>query len=253
MNNGRRGGYLAAAIAVVVLAGLTVVGSVVAKPEKVIVGDLEVEYDGGFSPKAMPKNKLTPISFFLWSRIGLVDGKHPPAIKEFKLEGDKNVVVDVKGVPTCTSGKLQSQTTAAARKVCGSAIVGSGTTEVEVQFPEQAPIDVKSELLAFNGGFKGGVTTLFIHAYLTAPVTAAIVTTVKIKKVKKGRYGTESIATVPKIAGGSGSVTYFKLKFDKGILFGKCPDGRLQAHGTGVFADGTKASATVVRPCTPKG
>lgn len=253
MNNGRRGGYLAAVIAVVALAGLTLVASVAAKPEKVIVGNLEVEYDGGFSPKALPKNKLTPISFFLWAKLKTVDGKHPPAIKEFKLEGDKNVVVDVKGVPTCTSGKLQSQTTAAAKKVCGPAIVGSGTTDVEVQFPEQPPIDVKSELLAFNGGFKGGVTTLYIHAYLTAPVTAAIVTTVKIKKVKKGRYGTESIASVPKIAGGSGSVTYFKLKFDKGILFAKCPDGRLQAHGTGVFADGTKASATVIRPCTPKG
>ncbi|HEU4738781.1 MAG TPA: hypothetical protein VFS54_06835 [Solirubrobacterales bacterium] len=227
--------------------------SVFAKPEKVIVGNLEVEYDGGFSPKALPKNKLTPISFFLWSKLRTLDDKHPPAIKEFKLEGDKNVVVDVKGVPACTSGRLQSRTTAAARKACGPALVGSGTTDVEVQFPEQPPIDVHSELLAFNGGFKGGVTTLYIHAYLTAPVTAAIVTTVKIKKVKKGRYGTESIASVPKIAGGSGSVTYFKLKFDKGIIFAKCPDGRLQAHGTGVFADGTKASATVIRPCTPKG
>ena len=253
MSKGRRGGYLAVVIAVVALAGLTLVSSVFAKPEKVIVGNLEVEYDGGFSPKALPKSKLTPITFFLWSKIRTVDGKHPPAIKEFQLEGDKNVEVDVKGVPTCTSGKLQSQTTSAARKVCGPAIVGSGTTEVEVQFPEQPPIDVKSELLAFNGGVKGGVTTLYIHAYLTAPVTAAIVTTVKIKKVKKGRYGTESIATVPKIAGGSGSVTYFKLKLDKGFLVAKCPDGRLQAHGTAVFADSTKASATVIRPCTPKG
>lgn len=253
MNKGRRGGYVAAVIAVVALAGLTLVSSVFAKPEKVIVGNLEVEYDGGFSPKALPKNKLTPISFFLWSKLRTLDDKHPPAIKEFKLEGDKNVVVDVKGVPACTSGRLQSRTTAAARKACGPALVGSGTTDVEVQFPEQPPIDVHSELLAFNGGFKGGVTTLYIHAYLTAPVTAAIVTTVKIKKVKKGRYGTESIASVPKIAGGSGSVTYFKLKFDKGIIFAKCPDGRLQAHGTGVFADGTKASATVIRPCTPKG
>lgn len=253
MNKGRRGGYLAAVIAVVALAGLTVVGSVAAKPEQVIVGDIEVEYDGGFSPQALPKNKLTPISFFLWSKIRRLDGKHPPAIREFKLKGDKNVVVDVKGLPTCTAGKLQATTTAGARKACGPAIVGSGTTDVEVQFEEQPPIDVKSELLAFNGGQKGGTTTLFIHAYLSAPVVAAIVTTVKIKKVKKGRYGTESIATIPKIAGGAGSVTYFKLKFDKGILFAKCPDGRLQANGTGVFADGTKASATVVRPCTPKG
>ena len=253
MKIGRGGRYLAVAVAVFSLAGLTVVGSVVAKPEKVIVGEIEVEYDGGFSPQALPKNKFTPISFFLWSKIRQVEGKHPPAIKEFRLLGDKNVKIDVKGRPTCKSGQLQAQPSEGARKACGPALVGSGTTEVEVQFPEQPPIDVKSELLAFNGGVKGGVTTLFIHAFLTAPVTAAIVTTVKIKNVKKGRYGTESIATIPKIAGGSGSVTYFKLKFEKGILLAKCPDGRLQANGTAVFADSTKAAATVVRPCTPKG
>lgn len=253
MNNGKHGRYLAAAIAVVVLAGLAVAGSVVAKPEKVIVGELEVEYDGGFSPKALPKNKFTPISFFLWSKIRQVEGKHPAALREFQLLGDKNVKIDVEGLPICKSGQLQAKTSAGAREACGPALVGSGTTEAEVQFPEQPPIDVKSELLAFNGGVRGGVTTLYIHAFLTAPVTAAIVTTVKIKNVKKGRYGTESIATIPKIAGGSGSVTYFKLTFEKGILLAKCPDGRLQAHGTAVFADSTKASATVVRPCTPKG
>lgn len=252
MGNGKRGKYLSALMAIVVFGALIGASSVLAKPEKVIVGKLEVEYDGGFSPKALSKKNWTPISFFLWSKLRTVDGTHPPALREFQLEGDKNVKVDVKGVPICKSGQIQSTTSAAAKKACGPALVGSGTTEVEVQFPEQQPIDVKSELLAFNGGFKGGVTTLFVHAYLTAPVTAAIVTTVKIKNVKKGRYGTQSIATIPKIAGGSGSVTYFKLKFDKGILFGKCPDGRLQAHGTGVFDDGTRASATVVRPCTGK-
>lgn len=253
MNKRRKGSYLAVAIAVVALAGFTVVGSVVAKPEKVIVGDLEVEYDGGFSPKALPKNKFAPINFFLWSKIRTVSGEHPPALREFKLDGDKSVQIDVKGLPRCKSGQLQAMTSAGARKACGPALIGSGTTEAEVQFPEQGPIDVKSELLAFNGGVQGGVTTLYIHAFLTAPVTAAIVTTAKIKNVKNGRYGTETIATIPKIAGGSGSVTYFKLKFEKGILIAKCPDGRLQAHGTAVFADNTKAAATVIRPCTPKG
>jgi hypothetical protein len=239
--------------AAVALVALTVAGSVIAKPEKVRVGSLEVEFDGGFSPKALSKKKPTPISFFLWSKIRDVEGKHPPALREFLLEGDKHVKIDVKGLPKCKPAQIQSTTSAAARKACGSTLVGSGTTEVEVQFPEQPPIDVKSELLAFNGGFKGGVTTLYIHAFLTAPVTAAIVTTVKIKNVKKGRYGTESVASVPKIAGGSGSVTYFKLTIDRGILTATCPDGHLDARGTAVFSDGTKASAGVTRPCTPKG
>ena len=108
--------------------------------------------------------------------------------------------------------------------------------------------------LTFNGGFKGGVTTLYIHAYLTVPTPAAIVTTVKIKKIHNGRYGLEAVSSIPKIAGGSGSVKSFSLTINKkGVLSAKCPDGKLQAHGTAVFVDGTRVSGEIVRTCTPKG
>ena len=89
---------------------------------------------------------------------------------------------------------MQSRTSKAAREVCGPALIGSGDSDVEIKFPEQNAILAHSELLAFNGGVKGGVATLFVHAYLTAPVTAAVVTTVKVKKIHNGRYGLESIA-----------------------------------------------------------
>lgn len=104
--------------------------------------------------------------------------------------------------------------------------------------------------------------TLYVHAYLSAPVAAAIVTVVKIKKVHNGRYGTLSTSTIPKIAGGAGSVKSFTLKLDKkwtykgkkmSFISAKCPDGKLQANVQASFADETKASATVVRTCTPKG
>lgn len=223
--------------------------------EKVRVGDLEVEYNGGFSPKVLSKTKPTPITFNVAAKIKSLDPAepHPPALREFLIEGDKHGSIDVKGIPVCTSGKLQSRTSKAAREVCGPALIGSGKTDVEIKFPEQPPIPVHSELLAFNGGFKGGVTTLFIHAYLTAPVTAAVVTTVKVKKIHKGRYGLLSTAAVPKIAGGSGSVTFFTLTLKKGIISATCPDGHLNAHGTAKFADGNSLSGTVVRPCTGKG
>lgn len=243
--------------AVVVLAVLlAVVGVAVAAPwQKVIVGDLEVQYNGEFTPKAISKTKPTPITFNVAAKIASLDPAepHPPALREFLIEGDKHGSIDVKGLPVCKSGQIQSTDSKTARKACGPALIGSGTTDVEIKFPEQKPVPVHSELLAFNGGFKGGVTTLFIHAYLTAPVTAAVVTTVKVKKIHKGRYGLESIATVPKIAGGSGSVTFFTLTLNKGIVKASCPDGKLQARGTAVFADGTKAKGTVVRPCTGKG
>jgi hypothetical protein len=250
------GKYLSLLAALCLAVGLCAVGIAGAKPVKTISGDLETEFDGGFSPKALPKKDPVTISFNIWGKIRTLDPAdegHPPALKEFNIEGDKHVTVDVKGVPTCRSGQIQSTTSSAARKACGPAIVGTGKTTVGVKFPEQPEIDIKSELLAFNGGAKGGVTTLFIHAFLTAPVTAAVVTTVKIKKVHKGRYGTLAVASIPKIAGGSGSVKSFSLTINKGILWATCPDGHLNARGSAVFADGSKLSAGVVKPCTPKG
>ncbi|HEV7562308.1 MAG TPA: hypothetical protein VGO24_02290 [Solirubrobacterales bacterium] len=233
----------------------------IANAETVKVGNIEFFADGGFSPKTMSKTQLTPIAFEAEGTIKTLDGTHPPALKEVVLEADKNTAVNVKGYPTCKSGQLQSQDTAHAEAICKSAIIGKGTTKVEIAFPESKVVPVSSKLLVFNGGEAGGVTTFFIHAYITVPVPAAIVTTVKIKKVHHGRYGLETISTIPKIAGGSGSVTSFSLKIDKkftykgkkvSILSAKCPDGKLQAHAVGVFSDGTKAVTDFVRPCTGK-
>jgi hypothetical protein len=245
---------LAAALAVAV-AGI----ATAEKPTIVQLGNLKLTLNGGFSPKKLPKSgKPAPITLNVSGKIQTVDGKHPPALKEVVVETDKNGSIDVKGLPTCTSGKLQAQDTSHAEAICKKAIIGDGITNVEVEFPEQAPFIAKSKLLAFNGGVKGGKTTILIHAYLSSPVSAAVVTTVKISKIKNGRYGTKSVASVPKIAGGYGSVREFSLTFDRGykntpFLFAKCPDGHLNAKATSVFTDGSRLTGSFVRSCTPKG
>jgi hypothetical protein len=244
--------HLLIAIALGALIAASVAGVAAAeKPTKVRAGNLELTFNGGFTPKKLSKKKLTPISLSASAKIRTVDGTHVPAMKRFILETDKNGAIDVKGLPVCRAGQLQSQDTRNAEAICRKAIIGSGRATAEIAFPEQAPIPAKSKIIAFNGGFKGGVTTLYIHAYLTVPTPAAIVTTVKIKKVRNGRYGLKSVASIPKIAGGSGSVTDFNLKISKkGVLSARCRDGKLQAHGTAMFADGTRASADIVRTCT---
>ena len=262
LSRGRRAQLTFAAVAML-LVGLIGVGSATAdKPVRVEAGNLVFTFNGGFTPKTLPKKKLAPITLNASGKIQTKDGTHPPALKEAIVETDKNGAVNVKGLPVCKSGQLQSRDTKAAEKACKKSIIGSGQTTVEVQFPEQRPIDVNSKLLVFNGGMKGGTTTLFIHAYFSAPVTGAIVTTVKIKKVHKGRYGLKSVATIPKIAGGSGSVKTFNLKIGKKysfkgkrmtVLSARCRDGKLQAKATAVFADGTRATGGIIRTCSSKG
>jgi hypothetical protein len=255
--------YLVLTMALGALVALTVAGVATAeKPVKVRAGNLDLTFNGGFSPKALSKTKFTPISLNVSGKIATVDGTHPPALKEFILETDKNGSVQVKGYPTCTSGKLQAQDSKSAKAICGKAILGEGQTDIQIQFPEQNPIPVKSPLLLINGGTSGGTTTFFVHAYITVPTPAAVVTTVKITKIKNGRYGTKSVASIPKIAGGSGSVLTFNLNVDKkynykgkqvSVLTARCPDGKLQAKGQAKFSDGTVANAEVIRTCTPKG
>jgi hypothetical protein len=257
--------FLTLTAALCALMALTAVGFASAAgegPVTVQVGNLKFTADGHFSPKALSKKTPAPISLQASGKIGTIDGTHPPALKSVELETDKNGFINVKGIPTCKSGELQSRDTKAAEAACGDAIIGKGTTTVEVEFPEQAPINVSSKLLVVNGGFSGGKTTLYIHAYFNAPITGAIVTTVKVQKHVSGRYGLKSIATIPKIAGGAGSVTSFNLTVDRNVKVGgktyhpltaKCTDGKLQAQALAKFSDGTQAKTEFVRACTPKG
>lgn len=259
---GRR---LTLVLSVAALLVLTVVGLVLAKGEKpivVTVGNLRLTANGNFSPTALPRSKFAPITLNLSGKIETLDHTHPPAVREVIIETDKNGTINAKGLPVCTSGKLQAQTTAKARAICKPAIVGEGTTQVEVAFPEQRPFVIKSELLVFNGGVSGGKTKVFVHAYLSSPVSAAVVVPVTVSRIHHGRYGLKTVAKVPKIAGGYGSPLNFSVKVGRkftykgkrqSYLLAKCPDGHLQAKGIGLFSGNVRLAGSLVRTCTPKG
>lgn len=252
--------HLLIATALGALIALTVAGIAMAAKDTVVrAGNLEITIDGssGVTPKALSKTKYTPIAFTAAGSVRALDGTQPPPIKEVLLD-TKNAAVNVKGYPACTSGALQARDTAAVKKACPDSIIGTGTTTVAVKFPEQPSIPAHSPLLVFNGGTSGGTTTFYIHAYLTQPITTAIVTTVKIKK---SGSGLKTVTTIPKIANGAGSVTDFSLKIDKkftykgkkvSVLSAKCVGGKIQAHVTAKFYDNSQLQADVLRTCISK-
>jgi hypothetical protein len=253
------GTRLLSMLALGAILAVSVVGMAAAeKPTVVRAGNLILTLNGGVTPKALPKNRQAPIALNVFGAISTADGSQPPATKEIQVDFDKQGAINARGLAACTSGKLQARDTSQAKAACPKSIVGKGNTTVRVAFPEQAPFNASGPLVLFNGGVKGGVTTMFIHAYVNVPAPTAIVTTVKIKKINKGHFGTRAIAGVPKIAGGSGSVTRFSFvvkrtfKFrgeQRSYLTAKCATGRFFAHAITTFTDGTRIAGDVVRAC----
>lgn len=259
---------LGLAIVTATLALLAGLGTATAKWSVFQVGNLTLRVGGEASPSALPPHQFAPTSFRTRGKIATVDGSHPPATREAVLYIDRNIEGDVYGLPVCSGGQLEARTVQDARRVCGGAIVGTGVGMAEVAFPEQAPIPVESPLTLFNGGARGKTTTLFIHAYTTVPTPTALVATMTFHNdIHAGRYGVRADLELPKIAGGSGSVTGFDFKvgrrytyrgFKKSYVLGKCPDGQLLVKGTTTFKDeaGDGADQTIsVRltlPCTPR-
>jgi hypothetical protein len=236
---------------------------------KVRVGELVFTFNGNSSPKQLPRNDYVPAKTLISGKIETVDGTHPSALREVVVDIDKDVKINVQGLPVCKAGQLEAQDTKAAERVCGAATLGEGEANAEIAFPEQPPIKVRSPLLIFNGGKKGGKTLLLIHTFITVPVPAAIVTQTTVQK--KGT-GIHTISKIPVIAGGSGSAIDFKFKVGRTYAYkgkkvgygeAKCPDGKFkvnvpkvlfknEAKIVGVPATTTLKGSFLV-PCTPKG
>jgi len=229
---------LTLALGAVLALGAATIGS--AATTTIRAGNLILKFGSTVSPAKLPKRSLAPIALNVSGKISTSDGTHPSAFREAIVDIDRNGTIDASGVPICKGGQLEARNTAAARNVCGKAIVGSGSAHVSISFPEQKPVRVDSPLLLFNGGERGGKTTMFIHSFITVPVPAAIVTTVTVKKISKGRYGYRTVAKVPVVAGGSGSALDFRFTIAKKLfnfkgrkhsyLEARCADGRFQAQ-----------------------
>jgi hypothetical protein len=226
------------------------------------VGNICVADDGGISPTKLPRHGKAPVTARLNGEISTRDGTHPPAFRSMDLKIDKTIELDAKGLPVCKPGQLEASTTATVKRVCGNAIVGTGKGEVEVAFPEQGPFSATGPIVLFNGGVKGAVTTILVHAYVNVPAPTAIVTKAKITKINEGRFGMRIEVRVPIIAGGSGSVTEFDLEVGrrytykgkmKSLLVAGCPTGIWMAKGQASFEDGTTLAISHPFPCTPKG
>lgn len=221
-------------------------------------GDILITADGGFAPKALPRDRDAPVVLHGGGRISTVSGRPPPVLKTITIEFDRHGSVDTTGLPTCRLDRLEATTTKTARRVCGDALVGSGFGRAEVALPEQDPFPVSSPILLFNGPPEHGDPTVIAHAYITQPVPVTFVIPIVIERIHKGLYGYRTSAAIPKIANGYGVPAAGFLRVGRRWTYrgrrhsyvnARCANGRLQARGEFSFDDGTELSGTFLRPC----
>jgi hypothetical protein len=219
---------------------------------------LLVKFGGSVTPEKLPKHKTAPIAVKLWGTISNDDGSQPPALREATVDFDKNGALDATGLPVCKRSQLEARDTSAARHVCRSSIVGTGTAHVAIE-SGSLPIP----LTLFNGGTRVGTTTLFIYTLIpmSTPPTPTI-STVKLRKVRGGRYGLQAVTKIPRIANGSGSLLDFSFKIKRifeykgkkrSYVMARCSNGNLSAAVRTFFSNGETLTGAVARSCMPQG
>jgi len=235
---------------------------------KIRAGNLVLTFGGTTVPKKLPRRGYAPVKTVIFGKIATSDGTHPSALRESVVDIDKDVKLNVKGLPVCKPGQLTARPTSAAKRVCGKTTLGTGIAHASIAFPEQTPIRVTSPITIFNGGGNARRSKLLIHTFITVPVPAAIVTQVTIRKRGTGIH---AVAKIPVISGGSGSVLDFRFKLGRNYGFrgrkmayssARCPDGvfrtktprtlfKNEARVPGVAAQTVLRGALAV-PCKPR-
>lgn len=224
------------------------------------VGDIVVQAEGGFSPKALPKRENAPITLHGGGKLSTLSGQLPPILQTITILFDRHGSVQTTGLERCTRGKLAATDTAQARRACPNAIVGKGAGSAAIKFPEQPLLHASSPITLFNGPpGPHGAPTVLAHAYLSVPAPTAFIVPIVIERIHKGAYGYRTEATIPPIAGGYGIPIDGHLKIGRKWTYrgrhysyvnARCETGRLQAQGKFSFADGTLLSGTFLRPCS---
>jgi hypothetical protein len=246
------------------LAALALLGAGVAQGELSQSGNLRISFEGGFSPRALPRDRLAAVTINVEGAIKTTDGSHPPALRRIEFGLNRNGRLSTAGLPTCTSGLLQSTTTQEALKRCRTALVGSGHFGADVEFPSLTAIPASGTILAFNSR-QGGKRAVLLHLYGTIPVQATFILPLTISHSDEGRFGTVLSARIPTLAGGVGSVTKIDLKIGRDYTYkgerrsyisASCaapvgfPGAVFSlARGSFYFADGRRLSPTLTRNC----
>ena len=208
-----RNSKLAMLLALIALLAIGVASLAQAKTN-VAKGNLLVSVDGRLAPSKLPREGRAPIAVSVGWKITTVDGAEPPRLKKLKIEINKNGVLDPTGLPVCPYDKIQPASTSRALKNCRSALVGKGNFSAIVGLAGQESYVAEGKMIVFNSE-KGGKPVLYGQIYSALPFANSFVITFKVKKAKKGPYGTSLVATLPASLRAWGNLTEINMRLSR--------------------------------------
>jgi hypothetical protein len=253
------GALLAAALALLAIAAT-------AHGELSASGDLFVRFGGAISPNALPRDARAPISVSIAATVKTLSGERPPALRRIRVAINRGGRLDARGLPVCRRAQIQPSSSAEARAVCGGALVGEGSFDADVAFPEQPAFPSHGHVLAFNA-LIAGHPAILAHVYGTEPAPITRIVVFRIRRAA-GTYGTVLSAAVPEGLNQWGYVTHFSLRLHRvfsyrgrrrSYLSAACaapagfPGASFPlARAAMSFADGRTLAATLTRSCKVK-
>jgi hypothetical protein len=239
-----RRGLGAAVVALLLAVGGSVASSAQGGALNDLLPHLHATFSATPSPIPVPSEGRIPVSLRLADSVWTDDGSHLPAATEVRFEFDKSYRLDLSHVQRCPWAPLQSYP-AFDWSTCAPAIVATGRIKWEIALPEVEAVRVGGQAIVY----RGRANRLLIRTEVPAPVSGEVVIPVKLSRGAEGVYDLKATAVIPKIAAGSGSLTYLGLRFRKGLFSLACSRGRLQSRLTNTFVDGEVASAGLLQTC----
>lgn len=202
----RRVGLVAIAL---LLLALGIAGA--ARGEVEQQGNLIVAFDGGITPKTLPRTGVAPVTVTIDSSFKAADGEDPPPqLRTISIGINRAGKIFDRGLPTCRVRRIQPATITAAKRICGEAIVGNGRVAVRIHLANQPPFTFEGPMLVFHALRSGGNRRLLAQVYGRKP-PSAFVLNFKIVE-SEGEFGTVIKTSLPKSARKWAYVTHFEMK-----------------------------------------
>jgi hypothetical protein len=259
---------LARAVGVLALTIAVALCAATASAELTHRGNLFIRFDGGISPRALPRHQLAPISVRIEGTVRVPRGESPPALREIEVAVNRAGKLSTMGLPRCHRNRLEGATPSEALSACGTALIGSGGIVGRASLADdQARTDLRAEVLLFNSS-DNGRPTILAHVYQAQPVPIMRVFTFRIRRPPTGTFGTVLTGKLPESLNRNGYLKSIFLNLERRYRFRGKQRSYLSAacsapagfdlatfsfgRASMAFDDGRTLSSTLVRSCRVK-